>query len=240
MFDVIAFDADDTLWQNETLYQAAQNQFIQMISGYANPEEVEKALFEADIRNLPYFGYGIKGFALSMIETAVEVSRVQVQGEEIRKIIELAKGMVQADIQLFEHVRETLEEISQAYPLMIITKGDLLDQESKLKRSGVMDLFTHFEVVSDKTPESYAALLQRHHIDPQRFLMVGNSLRSDILPVTALGGKAVYIPYHLTWAHEADVGENSGDHPYIVIEHIGLLPDLLEDLRRQGNESSGA
>jgi putative hydrolase of the HAD superfamily len=234
MFDVIAFDADDTLWHNETLYRAAEDKFTQLLSRYRHTEVIKEALHATEVRNLQRFGYGIKGFALSMIETAVELSEGRIQGGDIQAIIDFAKEMLDAPVQLFVHVEETIAGLSASHDLMLITKGDLLDQETKIARSGLGGYFTYVEIVSQKTGAVYETLLAKHSIDPERFLMVGNSLKSDILPVVAIGGQAVYIPCDLTWVHEV-VGDHDGDEQrrYFELEHIGLLPDLV---RRAGGD----
>jgi len=232
-YDVIAFDADDTLWHNERLYAHAQSRYKQLLARYHNPEWIDERLYQTETRNLSHFGYGIKAFALSMIETAVELTEGRISGSEIQTIITLAKEMLTADVELLDHAAETLAGLKNAYTLMLITKGDLRDQELKIARSGVVGYFKHIEIVSDKSVESYAPLLRRHDITPQRFVMVGNSLRSDILPVLALGGSAVYVPHPLTWVHEA--AETPLNQPgFYEIEHLGLLPGLLEGLENHG------
>jgi putative hydrolase of the HAD superfamily len=231
MFDVIAFDADDTLWHNETLYTVTQDRFRQLLSRYRATDGIDQVLYETEKRNLQHYGYGIKSFTLSMIETAIELTDGQVRGREIREIIGFAREMLKAPVQLLEGVEGAVRTLSDSHQLMIITKGDLFDQESKIARSGLADCFSHVEIVSHKTEETYKALLAKHNIHPGRFLMVGNSLRSDILPVLAVGGRAVYIPYHITWAHE--VVANPDEVPqggYFELEHIGLLPSLVEGL----------
>jgi len=230
MFDLIAFDADDTLWHNETLYAAAEGKLAGLLSDYADRDAVSQRLFETEMGNLEYYGYGIKSFTLSMIETAIKISGGKIQGDRIEQIIQLARAMLTNQTELLEHVEETVRDLSQSYPLMIITKGDLLDQEVKLSRADIGDYFQHVEIVSHKTPATYADLLSRHKIEPHRFLMVGNSLKSDVLPVVELGGHAVYIPYHVTWAHEV-VEHHPGDHNgYHELEHIGQLPGLIARL----------
>jgi putative hydrolase of the HAD superfamily len=233
MFDVIGFDADDTLWHNETLYTASQDELKRILALYGSPEVVEQALFETEMRNLSYFGYGIKSFTLSMVETAVVLSQGAIPSWEILKILDLAKGMSAAQTRLFEHVEAAVIQLAQSYRLMLITKGDLLDQEAKLARSGLSDHFSYVEIVSDKTPARYATILARHNLKPERFLMVGNSLKSDILPVLEIGGHAVYIPYDMTWAHEKVAPHDIYHDGYHEIEHIGLLPELVERLARQ-------
>jgi len=228
MFEMIAFDADDTLWHNEIIYSSALDGLKRLLAGYAPAEKVAGALYETEMRNLAFYGYGIKSYALSMIETAIEVSGGALDGQGVLEVIELAKEMLKAKIEVLEHAREVVARLSSTYPLMLITKGDLLDQHSKLTRSGLKPFFHYVEIVTDKTPQSYAALLERYQINPSRFLMIGDSLRSDILPVIALGGCAIHIPYHITWAHERiELTDEQRQHFY-HLEHIGLLPELIE------------
>ncbi len=231
-FDIIAFDADDTLWHNEHLYADAQARLRQLLSPYHDPAWIDAQLYQTEMRNMQHFGYGIKAFALSMIETAVELTEGRISGSEIKTILDTAKAMMTADVELLEHVAETVAALAARYPLMIITKGDLLDQESKVARSGLAACFQHVEVVTDKNRASYTTLLQRHALAPERFLMVGNSLRSDILPVLELGASAVYVPYHLTWAHEVVDPPPAGQPGFYKIAHLGELPGLLEKLER--------
>ncbi|KAB8146075.1 HAD hydrolase-like protein [Chloroflexia bacterium SDU3-3] len=226
---MIAFDADDTLWHNERLYTAAQSTLKQLLAHYHPPEWVEQRLYATEMRNLAHFGYGIKSFALSMIETAVELTEGRISGGDIQQIIDTAKGMLAAEVVLLDHVQDALEAIAPQHTLMVITKGDLYDQEQKIARSGLGRFFAHIEIVSEKRPETYAAILRRYDIAPERFLMVGNALRSDILPVLAVGGHAAYVPYAQTWAHEA--GERPEGNPsFHELAHIGLLPALLAAL----------
>ena len=228
-FDVIAFDADDTLWHTERLYAEAQVKFKSLLAHYHDQKWIEERLYAAEIHNLQHFGYGIKAFALSMIETAIDLTEGRIASSEIKTIIDEAKEMLAADVELLEHVAETIAALSRAYRLMLITKGDLFDQESKIARSGLARHFQQIEIVSDKHRENYAALLRKHNIEAKRFLMVGNSLRSDILPVLELGASAVHVPYQITWAHE--VAEPPiGRAGFYELEHLGLLPDLLEQI----------
>ncbi len=230
MFDLIAFDADDTLWHSETLYTVAQHKFVHLLSAYRRTDGIEAELYRTELRNLRYYGYGIKSFTLSMIETAIQLTDGRIRGEEIRQILAFAREMLQAPVQLLEGAGAVVRTLSETHPLMIITKGDLFDQESKLARSGLADYFTHVEVVTAKTRATYQALLNKYHVTAGRFLMVGNSLKSDILPVLAVGGQAVYIPYHTTWVHEvvAQPADDAGG--YFELEHIRLLPALVESL----------
>lgn len=230
-FDMIAFDADDTLWHNERLYIDAQAKFAQLLSQYHKPEWVSERLYQTETRNIQHFGYGIKAFALSMIETAVELTEGRISGRDIQSVIDLAKGMLTAKVELLDHVRETISQIANKYHLMLITKGDLLDQETKIARSGLQGYFQYVEVVSHKTRESYERLLKRYSLAPERFMMVGNSLKSDILPILELGGNAVYIPYELTWIHEIANTPAEGHPGFYPLEHMGQLPALLERLK---------
>lgn len=230
MLELIAFDADDTLWQNEDIYAHAQEKFVRLLAPYGNAQEVAQKLSETELRNLWLYGYGIKAFMLSMLETALDVSNGHIPSRDLQTLINWGREMLTADIRLLDHVEPTVAALSRSYALMIITKGDLRDQESKVTRSGLRRYFRYTEVVSDKTRDSYAALLARYRVAASRFLMVGNSLRSDVLPVVALGGLAVHIPYHLTWEHEAVLSEPTEGRKYFELEHIGLLPALVESL----------
>ncbi len=230
MLEIIAFDADDTLWHNESLYTVTQEKFKEILSGYLNTDVIEQQLYETEIRNLSHFGYGIKSFTLSMIETAIELTEGRISGSDVQRIIDSGREMLNAPIQLLDHVQEAIDNLANKHALMIITKGDLLDQETKIARSGLGDYFTHVEVVSEKTEETYQALLAKYEVNPRRFLMVGNSLRSDILPVVSLGGWAIHIPYHTTWAYEPVNPDETTSADYFELEHRGLLPGLVEKL----------
>ena len=228
-FVMIAFDADDTLWHNENIYLNTHEKFKQLLRSYHNEEWIQQRLNETEIRNLQHFGYGIKGFTLSMIETAIELSEGRVTGNEIQAIIEFGKEMLRAPVELLDGVAVTIAQLAVSHQLMLITKGDLLDQESKIARSGLGDYFSHIEVVSEKSVETYQRLAAKHGIAPERFLMVGNSLKSDILPVLAMGGQAVYIPYQTTWVHERVADEDLATKQYTTIQHISQLPALLKN-----------
>lgn len=230
MLDTIAFDADDTLWHNERLYNNAQGKLSKLLTRYGVNDDVNEKLYSREVRNIPIYGYGIKSFALSMIELSVELTNGQIKAEDVARIIDIAKGMLTAEVDLFEYTERTVRELSQDFDLMVITKGDLLDQESKLKRSGIDKHFRCVEIVSEKSKEMYEALLEKYGIKPKRFLMVGNSLRSDILPVVQMGGHAVYVPYPLTWAHENLTDQQIDTTAYHEIENLGQLPSLVETL----------
>ena len=230
-FDIIAFDADDTLWHSERYYAQTQTEFVKLLAHYRDEEFIRVHLYEVESRNIQHFGYGVKGFALSMIESAVELTDGRVSGNDIKTIIAFARDMLDADIELLNGVSETVATLAQSHRLMVITKGDLLDQEKKIQRSGLGKYFHSIEVVSEKTRETYARLLAGHSLAPQNFFMVGNSLRSDILPILELGGSAAHIPYEITWLHET--AEPPVGHPnFHQLEHVKQLPALLEQLER--------
>jgi len=228
MFDIIAFDADDTLWKNEDNYLDVLHQLQHILSRFASPADVETILNDAEHRNVPYYGYGIKSYILSCLETAVIATNGRLTSKETSKILDLGKYMVDTEVILLDHVQEVIESLTGKYPLMLLTKGDLLDQERKLHRSGLASHFQYVEIVSGKNPEDYAAILKRHQVEPSRFLMIGNSLRSDILPVVAIGGQAVHIPHASTWVHERVDPDEAAAHTYHELESIQLLPDWLE------------
>jgi putative hydrolase of the HAD superfamily len=228
-FNLIAFDADDTLWHNERLYVAAQERFTQLLAQYHAPEWIRERLYQTETRNLQHFGYGIKAFALSMLESAVELTEGRLSGQDVKALIDLAREMLSAEVELLAHVGKVIPKLAASYQLMVITKGDLLDQETKIAKSGLGRYFQHVEVVSQKTRETYARLLKKHTVAPERFLMVGNSIPSDILPVLELGGSAIHIPYEITWQHEV-AGLPNGQPGFYALEHMGQLPALLEQL----------
>jgi putative hydrolase of the HAD superfamily len=233
-FEVIAFDADDTLWHTERMYVEAQAMLARLLAAYGAPGLTDERLLATEMRNLAHFGYGTKGFALSMIETAVEVTEGRVSGSDIQRIIETARAMLTSEIELLPHARAVLEELSGRCPLMLITKGDLHDQEGRIARSGLAGFFGRIEIVSDKSASRYGEILRKHAIAAERFVMVGNSLRSDILPVLAVGGTAVYVPHELTWAHERAVPPPAGQPGFHQLDHLGLLTSLLARLEATG------
>jgi putative hydrolase of the HAD superfamily len=191
---------------------------------------VAARLYETETRNMQHYGYGIKAFALSMIETALDLTEDRVSGADIRGILDAARSMLTAHVELVANVADTVEVLAARYPLMVITKGDLRDQQAKMARSGLASRFTHVEVVAEKTETTYERLLGRHGIAVDRFLMVGNSLKSDVLPVLALGGTAVYVPHELTWAYETATPPPATTRGYHEIPHLGLLPGLVDTL----------
>jgi len=230
LFDIIAFDADDTLWHNERLYIQAQEKLVQLLSHYHPPEWINERMYQTEMRNLQHFGYGIKAFALSMIETAVELTEGRINGSDIQTLVDEARGMLAAELELLPHATETLSQLAKTYPLMAITKGDPIEQEPKFRHTGLESYFQSIEVVRDKTRERYEQLFKRYTIASQRFLMVGNSLRSDILPVLELGATAIYVPYPSTWEHENSDPPPAGQNGFYQIEHLGQLPALLQQI----------
>lgn len=229
-FDLIAFDADDTLWHNERLYRMARARFHRLLSRYSLHGDIDERVDEVEIRNLSVYGYGVTSFVLSLIEVAIELTDGQITGDDVQALLDLAKEMLTAPVQLFDQAEETLARLSSAYPLMLITKGDLHHQRSKVEGSGLEGYFRHVEVVSAKTPKVYRAILARHDVPASRFLMIGNSLRSDVLPVVAIGGWAVYVPNHLTWSHEHADPPAEARQRYLEVERLDQVPALVEQL----------
>jgi putative hydrolase of the HAD superfamily len=202
-FDCIAFDADDTLWHNETYFATSEERFLALVAPFApEGEDLSARLHRTEIRNLALFGYGAKGFTLSMIETAIEVTEGAIPAGAIQTLIDIGREILAHPVELLDGVAETIRALRGRTQLLVITKGDLLHQESKFASSGIADDFDGLEIVNEKDPETYRRVLARRGIAPERFCMVGNSLRSDVLPVVAIGAEAVHVPYHLTWAHE--------------------------------------
>jgi putative hydrolase of the HAD superfamily len=225
MRPTLAFDADDTLWHNETHYAETQEAFRDLLRPFHDDAWIDARLHDTEMRNLQRYGYGIKGFTLSMIETALELTEDRLDGAGVRQVVSLGKAMLDKPVEPLPHVAEVLQELAAGFDLMVITKGDLFDQETKLAKSGLGNHFSKVEIVSEKDEATYAAILRRHGLGPSAFTMVGNSVRSDILPVLALGARAVHIPYHLTWAHEMVTSPMGA--PFPVLESIRDLPLLL-------------
>jgi putative hydrolase of the HAD superfamily len=222
---IIGFDADDTLWINELYYKEIEQEFCELLSAYLPAHELSEALYRTEIQNLELYGYGAKGFLLSLIETAISVSNGHVPTATIGKIISNVKRLLNREIEILDGVEEILPQLQKRYHLIIATKGDLLDQERKLKKSRLLPFFHHIEIMSDKQEADYQKLIKNLNILPDEFLMVGNSLKSDIFPVLAIGGKAVYIPYHTTWQHEKI--EDVSEFKYQTINKISDLLHLL-------------
>lgn len=201
---IIGFDADDTLWVNEPLYRETEKQFCGILSPYSTEDQANGELFKTEMQNLEMYGYGAKGFMLSMIETAMRISGNKIMPNEIQQIITLGKELLNQPIVLLDGVEIVLRKLQSDYKLILATKGDLLDQERKLKKSGLIDYFHHIEIMSDKHENNYRKLISRLYIEPQDFVMIGNSIKSDILPAINIGAKAIHVPYHTTWQHEND------------------------------------
>lgn len=225
-FKYIIFDADDTLWMNETLFRETEGKLCNLLKEYADQEEVMRTLYQLEMKNLEYYGFGIKGFMLSMMETALQVSKGNVGSTCIEAILTLGKSQLSHPVELLTGVKETLRELKEHYSLVLATKGDLLDQERKVRLSGLKDLFCHIEIMSDKNDEAYLHLFNSIGARPEEILMVGNSMKSDILPILELGGSAVYIPFHTTWIHEV-VTEDVEHENLIRLDSIGELRQLL-------------
>jgi putative hydrolase of the HAD superfamily len=225
---IIGFDADDTLWVNESYFREAEEKFADLMTPYETANTVDQELFKIEIGNLPIYGYGIKGFVLSMIESAIELSAGRVSQKTISTILQIGKDMLNKPIELLPGVEECLTHLSKSHRLILATKGDLLDQERKLEKSGLLDHFHHIEVLTEKKCENYSRLLQHLDIMPQEFLMIGNSLKSDILPVIELGSQAIHVPFHTTWQHEEVEEQDLHDLEYQTCK------DLLEVLELFG------
>ena len=198
----IGFDADDTLWHNENIFEKVHERYYALLAKHHDPATIERALFATEGRNIGLYGYGIKGYMLSAIETAIDLTEGKISTAEVREILSLGREMMNHPVELLDGAREALDLLSPSYPLLLITKGDLRDQERKVAKSGVADRFRAVEVVSEKDTGTYGRIFKRHGIEPSRFLMVGNSVKSDILPVLAMGGSGVHVPYRITWGHE--------------------------------------
>ncbi|MBS1248560.1 MAG: hypothetical protein MAG431_00112 [Chloroflexi bacterium] len=230
MLTWIAFDADDTLWENERLYHRGRERFHAILAKYKIAADIDPLLDETEIHNLRYYGYGVMSFILSLIETAIQATGGKISAEDVQALLELGKEMLTAKVSLLDGVHETLAKLSESHPLMLITKGDLFHQRRKVEASGLGSYFQAIEIVSEKKPQDYAEILARHKIDAEKFLMVGNSLRSDIRPILELGGWAIHIPNHLNWAHEeAEIPENLQDR-FITVDKMGKIREVIEEL----------
>jgi putative hydrolase of the HAD superfamily len=225
----IGFDADDTLWQNEAFFRLTQDRFEALLADYAETDHLRERLLAAERRNLGHYGFGVKGFVLSMIETAIEVTDGRVPASVISELMASGREMLRHPIELLPHARESVESLAGEYRVVLITKGDLLDQERKLAQSGLGDLFDGVEIVSDKTPAVYASIFARHGTRAEQAMMVGNSLKSDVLPVLDVGGWGVHVPHGLTWALEhADPPQDHGR--FHQLPDLAGLPDLVANL----------
>ncbi|MBO9732509.1 MAG: HAD family hydrolase [Chitinophaga sp.] len=224
---VIAFDADDTLWVNEPYFQETEARFCSLLEDYLPHHTVSQELFKTEMANLPLYGYGIKAFMLCMIETVLRVTENTARPEILHKVIEYGQEMLNKPIELLDGIEGVLQALSGKYRLVVATKGDLLDQERKLKKSGLEHYFHHIEIMSDKKEADYTKLLKHLDCRPDEFLMIGNSLKSDVMPVLAIGGHAVHIPFHTTWAHEHVDATIEDPRFYQFTTVTELLPQLI-------------
>ncbi|WP_396600989.1 HAD family hydrolase [Algibacter sp. R77976] len=222
---VIGFDADDTLWINETYFREAEAEFCKLLSQYETPNKIDQELFRMEIDNLPLYGYGVKAFTLSMVESALELSNYNISTKTIEAILNIGKDMLNKPVELLDGVEDVLKTLSKKYKLILATKGDLLDQERKLEKSGLTDYFHHIEVLSDKKEANYSNLLNHLDINPSEFLMIGNSLKSDVLPLVNIKANAIHVPFHTTWVHEEVTEEEKNGKTY---KTISSLSDLLK------------
>ena len=239
---LVGFDADDTLWRGQDYFDEAQAQFERIISRYVDLADVGRRLYGYEARNIAFFGYGVKGMALSMVEAAVEITDERIAATDIKRIVALAKELLRHPVELLDGVREAVEAVAARHPVVLITKGDLFHQEAKVRQSGLADLFRRIEIVSEKDPATYARLLEEFGVPARNFLMVGNSLRSDIAPVLELGGWGVHVPYHRTWVHEAEVPPIPGRvrmREVAAIDRLAQAVTELDALASTGEQTKG-
>lgn len=222
---VIGFDADDTLWVNETYFREAEQEFCKLLSEYETPNKLDQELFKMEMQNLDLYGYGVKAFTLSMIESALDLSNYNASNKTIEAILNIGKTMINKSVELLDGVEDVLKEVSKTHRLILATKGDLLDQERKLEKSGLTKYFHHIEVLSDKKEANYSNLLNHLDIRPSEFLMIGNSLKSDVLPLVNIGAHAIHVPFHTTWVHEEVTEKETNGKSY---KTLSRLIDLLK------------
>ena len=222
----IGFDADDTLWQNEQFFRLTERRFAELLSDYADHDHLTERLLAAEKKNLAAYGFGIKGFTLSMIETAIEITEDRVPASVIRQILDAGREMLEHPVETLPHVHDTLERLTGRYRILLVTKGDLFDQERKLAASGLGDFFDAVEIVSDKTQATYERVFARHGDGAERAMMVGNSLKSDVVPAIRAGGWGVFVPHELTWVLE-HVEPPRDDPRFREIPHLGELEEVI-------------
>lgn len=227
---VVGFDGDDTLWHSETRFHVTQAEFRELLKRHVPDADVDARLAATEMRNLSIYGYGVKSFTLSMLETAIELTAERIPTSDLHVILGWGKRMLNEPTELLDGVQDTLRELSDKHDMMLITKGDLFDQESKLARSGLGELFLGVEIVSEKNEQTYRGVFERRGIKPHEFVMVGNSLRSDIVPVVALGGQAIHIPYQVTWEHEQVPEDKLPTKGWRRLESIRELPRALSEI----------
>lgn len=234
--DMVGFDADDTLWRSEDYFHAAQDEFERIVGRHVDLADLRlrERLYAVEKGNIAVFGYGVKGMALSMVEAAVDITDGRIHARDLHRIVQIAKDMLRHPVELLPGVREAVETIAGEHHVVLITKGDLFHQEAKVRDSGLADLFRRIEIVSEKDVSTYARLLDEFAIPADRFVMVGNSLRSDIVPVLQLGGWGVHVPYHLTWEHENEADDVDG-HPRLrQVTTAGALPAAIRGIVAAG------
>ncbi|MBD2752138.1 HAD family hydrolase [Spirosoma validum] len=224
---LIAFDADDTLWVNEPNYVDVKQKLCELLSHHIDQETLSSRFYETQMRNLELFGYGAKSFILAMIETAIELTNGAITGAEIQQIIDTGRKLLDFPIEVLDGIPDVLKTLSKDFDLMVLTKGDLFDQESKIARSGLGQYFKHVEIVSEKNEQAYQRILQKYGVQPADFVMIGNSLKSDILPVVHIGGRAIHIPYAITWAHEHVADEQLVGKSFMALASARELLALL-------------
>lgn len=225
---LIAFDADDTLWDNEPKYRSAEKSFVKILSRYISEDIIPNELLKIEIKNLPICGYGTKSFCMSMMETAMKITDFKITTEELYQIYNLAKNLLKHPVLVYDGVSETLDAISKKYPLALITKGDTLEQERKLFSSELMDKFNFIEIVHEKDEKTYSKLIAKFKLKPEQFLMIGNSPKSDILPILKIGGHAIYIPSDLLWSHETiDETQLSSYEKYMKVNKFSDLLNIF-------------
>jgi len=226
---LVGFDGDDTLWRSEDYYRAAEKRYEEIIGRYIDLHDARtlRHLLEVERRNLKVFGYGVKGMTLSMIEAAIELTDARISARDLQQVVDIGRDTLGHPVELLDGIREAVEAVAARWPVVLVTKGDLFHQEDKIARSGLADLFPRIEIVSEKDPPTYARVLAEFGIEPQQFVMVGNSLRSDIEPVVRLGGWGVHVPYAITWAHEAEHGL-AEEHPRVrTVASAAELPEAI-------------
>ena len=223
----IGFDADDTLWHNENIFEKVHERYYALLAKHHDPATIERALFATEGRNLGFYGYGIKGYMLSAIETAIDLTEGKISTAEVREILQFGREMMNHPVELLDGAREVLDLLAPSYRLLLITKGDLRDQERKLLKSGLAERFSAVEIVSEKDSRTYERIFKKHGIDPARFLMVGNSVKSDILPVLALGGSGAHVPYRIIWGHEEAEVPSTEVGRFFQAASLRELPDIV-------------
>lgn len=234
MIDVVAFDGDDTLWHNESIFSMTHERFATLMAPYVAADIIEERLFATETRNLTLFGYGVKSFTLSMIETAIELSHGEVTASDVQAIIDAGRSMLEHPVELLAGAEDAIRAVSETHRVMLITKGDLFDQESKLARSGLGEHFDAVEIVATKDERAYGRILRHHAVDASRFAMIGNSPRSDIAPVLGLGGWAIHVPHPLTWAHERidDEQAMTAHDRFRLVASLAEVPATIAALER--------